>query len=151
MWHGAGWNFVFWGAMHGAALIVNRIAGAKLKLPGFIGWLLTMATAFCAWLGFYETRTGVLALKLRTLFTPGAYNLAALRAATAAAFGSADGFVLGCLLCLSGVSFLLEWLSVVRRDQPYYFLCRPAVLIGLVLLTMVLAGGKSNGFIYFAF
>ena len=151
LWHGAGWNFVFWGAVHGAALIVNRIAGPKLKLPGFIGWLLTMATAFCAWLGFYETRTGVLALKLRTLFTPGAYNLAALREATATAFSSGEGYVLGCLLCLSGVTFLLEWLSVVRRDQPYYFLCRPAVLIGLVLLTVVLAGGKSNGFIYFAF
>ena len=92
----------------------------------------------------------MLTLKIRTLFTPGAYNLAALREATAA-FSSANGFVLGCLLCLSGVSFFLEWLSVVRRDQPYYFLCQPAVLIGLVLLTVALSVGKSNEFIYFAF
>lgn len=150
VWHGAGWNFVFWGAMHGTALIVNRIAGHKLKLPAFPAWLLTMATVFCAWLGFYETRTGILALKLKTLLTPAGYNLAALREASLV-FTTANGFVLMCFLILAGLALLVEWLSVARRDEPYYFLCRPAVLVGLIILTVALAPGKSNGFIYFAF
>jgi alginate O-acetyltransferase complex protein AlgI len=150
IWHGAGWNFVLWGAMHGAALIVNRVVGPKLKLPAFPAWLLTMTMSFWAWLGFYETRTSVLAVKLKTLFTPNAYNLEAWHDLVAV-FRSSNGFVLGCFLALAGAAFVLEWLSVARRDEPYYFLRRPVVLIGLVILTVALAPGKSNGFIYFAF
>jgi D-alanyl-lipoteichoic acid acyltransferase DltB (MBOAT superfamily) len=149
VWHGAGWNFVFWGAMHGAALLVNRMAGRRLRLPAFPAWLLTMATVFCAWLGFYETRAGILALKLKTLLTPAGYNLAAFREASRLV--TANGFVMVCFLILAGLALLAEWLSVARRDEPYYFLCRPAVLVGLIILTVVLAPGKSNGFIYFAF
>lgn len=150
IWHGAGWNFVLWGAIHGAALIINRFFGAKLKLPAFISWLLTMLTSFCAWLGFYETRTGVLALKLKTLFTPGAYGHAAWQEAAAQYF-SPSGFVLCCFLAMTGVILLLEWLSIARHDAPYYFLRRPAVAVILVVLTIMLAPEKNNGFIYFAF
>jgi D-alanyl-lipoteichoic acid acyltransferase DltB (MBOAT superfamily) len=30
-WHGASWNFIFWGAMHGIALAVDKMLGNKLK------------------------------------------------------------------------------------------------------------------------
>ncbi len=43
IWHGAGWNYVLWGALHGAALVVNRtwsqILG--LKMPKLCAWTLT--------------------------------------------------------------------------------------------------------------
>jgi len=150
IWHGAGWNFVLWGAIHGAALIINRLFGAKLNLPAFVSWLLTMLTSFGAWLGFYETRTGLLALKLKSLFAPSAYGHAALHDA-ARQYISPNGFVLGCFLTLTGVILLLEWLSIARHDVPYYFLRQPAVVLILVVLTVVLAPEKNNGFIYFAF
>ena len=39
IWHGAGWTFVFWGFLHGAALVILRmwkkIGG---RLPVFIAW-----------------------------------------------------------------------------------------------------------------
>ena len=149
VWHGAGWNFVFWGAMHGAALMVNRTVGLKLKLPAFPAWLLTMTAVFCAWLGFYETDAHRLALKLKTLLTPVGYNLAAFREASF--LFTASGFVMMCFLMLAGLTLLFEWLSVAYRDEPYYFLCRPAVLVGLIILIVALAPGRSNGFIYFAF
>lgn len=42
IWHGAGWTFVVWGALHGAALVVNhRWRKRKLKLPRWAGWLVT--------------------------------------------------------------------------------------------------------------
>jgi len=42
MWHGAGWTFVIWGALHGAALVVNHVwKRRKLKLPPLLGWLIT--------------------------------------------------------------------------------------------------------------
>lgn len=42
IWHGAGWNFVIWGALHGAALVVNHFwRKKKIKMPAFIGCLIT--------------------------------------------------------------------------------------------------------------
>jgi len=84
------------------------------------------ADSFCAWLGFYETRTSVLVMKLKTLFTPVAYGHAAAQQA-AAQYLSSNGFVLCCFLALTGGVLLLEWLSIARHDAPYYFLRRPAV------------------------
>jgi D-alanyl-lipoteichoic acid acyltransferase DltB (MBOAT superfamily) len=150
IWHGAGWNFVLWGAIHGGALIINRLLGAKLNLPAFLSWLLTMLTSFCAWLGFYETRTGVLALKMKTLFTPEAYGRLAWHEA-AAFYNTPDGLVLCCFLALTGAILLLEWLSIARHDAPYCLLQRPWVAVILILLTVILAPEKNNGFIYFAF
>jgi alginate O-acetyltransferase complex protein AlgI len=42
LWHGAGWNFVIWGALHGAALAVNHYwRKKKIKMPAVIAWLIT--------------------------------------------------------------------------------------------------------------
>ena len=42
VWHGAGWTFVVYGAIHGAALVVNHIRKKKKKkFPGWLAWLLT--------------------------------------------------------------------------------------------------------------
>jgi alginate O-acetyltransferase complex protein AlgI len=150
IWHGAGWNFLLWGALHGGALIVNRLFGRRLNLPAFPAWLLTMLISFYAWLCFYETRTAALFPKMKTLLTPGAYGPAAWHAARAQ-YADADGLVLCCLLLLTAAVLGLEWLSIARRDTPYYFLRRPVVLGVLVVLILVLAPEKDNGFIYFAF
>ncbi len=150
VWHGAGWNFIFWGAVHGVALIVNRVLGSRLKLIAAVGWLLTMLTSFCAWLGFYETRTSVLMTKIKTLLTPHAYGAAALHESLHQ-WSSAQGFVMMCFLLLAGGVLLLEWQSIARQKASYYYLCHPAVLVVLIVLTVILAPGKNNGFIYFAF
>jgi alginate O-acetyltransferase complex protein AlgI len=47
LWHGASFNFVIWGLLHGAALVVERMfERASISLPGFAGGRLAAA---CAW------------------------------------------------------------------------------------------------------
>ena len=42
VWHGAGWNFIIWGALHGAALVINHYwRKKKIKMPTAIAWLIT--------------------------------------------------------------------------------------------------------------
>jgi alginate O-acetyltransferase complex protein AlgI len=42
VWHGAGWNFVIWGALHGAALVINHYwRKKKIKMPTVAAWLIT--------------------------------------------------------------------------------------------------------------
>lgn len=150
LWHGAGWGFILWGAMHGIFLVVNRIAHPWTKIPSPVAWAATMAGVFCAWLCFYETRTEVLFLKLKTLFTPAAYNFAALRSAPGQWSGP-DSFVLCSFMILVTIVLIAEWLSIAKKGEPYYFLRSPAVAPVLVILTVLLAPQTNNGFIYFAF
>ncbi len=57
LWHGAGWNFVIWGAIHGIALVVHkewlRYVGPG-KLP-VLSRLLTVYTVLLAWIFFRAT------------------------------------------------------------------------------------------------
>lgn len=42
IWHGAGWTFVVYGALHGAALVVNHIRKKKKKkFPEWVAWFFT--------------------------------------------------------------------------------------------------------------
>jgi alginate O-acetyltransferase complex protein AlgI len=50
VWHGAGWNFVFYGLMHGLA-IATYLAWREFspyELPNPMAWLVTMLTVICA-------------------------------------------------------------------------------------------------------
>ena len=59
--------------------------------------------------------------------------------------------VMACLLLLCLWVLALEGLSVVREKEPYARLRKPRVLAVLVVLTIWLAPGQNNAFIYFAF
>jgi alginate O-acetyltransferase complex protein AlgI len=150
IWHGAGWNFVLWGAMHGTFLIINRILHPRLTLPAFLAWAITMLATFLAWLGFYELRPKVLFVKLGALFTPSAYNAVALHQAVQRWAGP-EGLILVFTLTLAAAVLILEWRSLAARNEPYVLLRKPLMLVALILLTMILAPAKNNEFIYFAF
>jgi D-alanyl-lipoteichoic acid acyltransferase DltB (MBOAT superfamily) len=60
LWHGAGWNFLFWGVWHGAALVVHRVYDAAVpkekRLPTPLAWALTMLVVFIGWF-FFRARS----------------------------------------------------------------------------------------------
>jgi alginate O-acetyltransferase complex protein AlgI len=42
LWHGPAWTFVIFGALHGCALAINQLwRRRKMKMPAWLGWLLT--------------------------------------------------------------------------------------------------------------
>jgi D-alanyl-lipoteichoic acid acyltransferase DltB (MBOAT superfamily) len=150
IWHGAGWNFVIWGALHGCFLLINRRFGSRLKLPPAAAWLLTMLCAFFAWMSFYETRTPALIQKTVTILNPAQYSSAHLKEAVARWSDPMQGGVLA-FLALAGVVLLIEWLSERRCGRPYALFLKPSACVILVILTVLLNATSSNAFIYFAF
>lgn len=146
LWHGAGWGFILWGAMHGAFLILNRVLGKWISIPSIIGWFLTNAAAFLAWLCFYETRPDVLWAKLQALVTPSAYKLA-LATHVFDGYKNRPSWTLA--LCI-GV-FMAEWLSLYRKNEAYYYLRRPSLIFVMITLIVFLSPETNTGFIYFAF
>ena len=77
LWHGAGWNFVIWGFLHGAYLMVNHAwaaLAARLRLDtGGRSWragglLLTFGAVCVAWVFFRATDVGRAADIVRGMF-----------------------------------------------------------------------------------
>jgi alginate O-acetyltransferase complex protein AlgI len=57
LWHGAGWTFIFWGFLHGMAMVVHRIwKKTGWYLPAFAAWFLTFNFVNVAWV-FFRART----------------------------------------------------------------------------------------------
>ncbi len=54
LWHGAGWGFVIWGALHGLYLCINHGLSA-LSMPRWLrrcGWPITLIAVVFAWVPF---------------------------------------------------------------------------------------------------
>ncbi len=57
LWHGAGWTFVFWGFLHGAATVVHRLwLKLGISLPRILAWFVTFNFVNIAWV-FFRAKT----------------------------------------------------------------------------------------------
>jgi alginate O-acetyltransferase complex protein AlgI len=81
LWHGASWNFVIWGALHGGALVVNRWFDNATAVPAGVrklfaappvAWLLTMLVVFVGWIFFRAHTFGEAITILSRIVTPAA-------------------------------------------------------------------------------
>jgi alginate O-acetyltransferase complex protein AlgI len=159
-WHGAAWNFIFWGAYHGLLLLVLRYIGRpfyrligqqSLIMPQFISWALTFGSVILGCLFFMETNTHRLVDKLQALVNPFAYSSANFGELFGLFHGNA-GIVLAIVLVLSALFLLMEHIGIwQKRECEYDLLLSPWVSRTLLVLTILLAANMPSEFIYFAF
>lgn len=150
LWHGAGYNFLLWGALSGLAVVAHRLfATGGLRLWSLPGWVLTFGFMVFVWMFFYDTDTALLQQHLTTLANPAAYGLGEF-AATLKALRIQGTLAIG-FLPLSFAVIGLEALSLRRRGDAYaLFLTTPACAL-MVFLTVVLEASADSLFIYFSF
>ncbi len=156
-WHGASWNFVFWGLLHGGFLILERsgfgrvLAGAWSPLRRFyclsvIGatWVVFRATTLGMALAMLKAVVG-LGTGLGTVYRPAMFlDNERLLAITVAVIGATPflGWLRGRLPPLRD-----RW-----RLQLVFDVGRLAGLSAVLLLSaMQLSSGTYNPFIYFRF
>ena len=83
LWHGASWNFVIWGLVHGLLLVGHRFL-SKLNLveklfinfktgSTIISWIITQYLVFLTWLIFRIEDVGVLFESMKTFVGIGGY------------------------------------------------------------------------------
>ncbi len=157
-WHGASWNFVAWGAYHGALLLVLRYLGRPfygfigkyVARPQFISWALTFVSVVFGCLFFMETDNSRLATKLATLATPWTYTLNNL-STVLSSYNQNQLAALILILVLSFVVLFLEHLAVWKEKFEYEFLLNPWLTKIWLGLTILLAANTSSSFIYFDF
>jgi len=75
LWHGANWTFLFWGALHGGGLIIERHRRARRAItgkappPAWLSWLVTFNFVCFAWIFFRAHSFGQAASVIERLFT----------------------------------------------------------------------------------
>lgn len=104
LWHGAGWTFVFWGFLHGGALVVHRIwKNLGFQMNSILAWFITFNFINIAWV-FFRAKEWDDAIKvLKAMF-----------------FGTIDNEII-----YFKVLFLLSMLGIVLlgKNSKYFLLC----------------------------
>lgn len=144
LWHGAGWTFVAWGALHGSALAIHHMwRRVGVVLPSLVGWALAMTVVIPGWVLF------------RAASFPAAF---AMFKAMVGLQGGAGGAVPVTMSTVGGLA-LAAALAIVGpvsqevaldRDKPrlWYGLAAGAAMAVLILQ---IAEGHYVQFIYFKF
>ncbi len=82
LWHGANWNFILWGGMHGVALALDKIKNAVLRRPKnyeskgflrFVGIIITFHLVCLSWIFFRQSSLEdaiAMILQIGTRFQP---------------------------------------------------------------------------------
>jgi len=64
IWHGAGWTFVFWGLLHGLALMLHRFwKSLGFTMPALLAWFITFNFINFTWI-FFRAREWKDAMKV---------------------------------------------------------------------------------------
>lgn len=60
LWHGAAWNFIFWGLYYGVLLLIEKYLLKDLleRLPGFVKHIYTMLLVMIGWVFFFSPGIG---------------------------------------------------------------------------------------------
>jgi alginate O-acetyltransferase complex protein AlgI len=147
LWHGAGWTFVAWGALHGLALVANqqwrllRGEPAPGRLHGVTSLLATQALVVLAWLPFRAPDFSVATIFLQGLFLGSGGEPIRVPPAVGLAFAAAI------------VEHIIGYLSERRRDLLDALPVSVRGVAYAVLLVILWHGmpGHANQFIYFRF
>lgn len=75
LWHGASWNFVFWGGWHGIGLAIHRfLAKEKRKVDNIsfnpISWIVTLIFVILGWVFFRAENFSVSIAMLKKMLIP---------------------------------------------------------------------------------
>lgn len=154
LWHGAAWNFVIWGAIHGGLLIAERwtkqLLGSALHikqlrwLKALLGWLLTLLLVMFAWAWFRVTT-----LEQGMTWTLKLFNLPALLDSASSVLPEFS-FVLACFAGLVAIHVIFKDsnLESLLSKIPLTVL---ALIMAVLTACIIISPGDSNAFIYFQF
>lgn len=160
IWHGASWNFIIWGAIHGLFLMTERLLQesrfARLPVPVLLQHAYTLLVVMFAWVffrieGFQEA---VSFIKLLLGFTAGS--------AIAQPYSASQNLHIGALMLvailLAAGTYATAHAIWTTRWKIYAInlaldgLFRSLIALPLLILSMMmLALGQYNPFIYLRF
>ncbi len=160
-WHGASWNFVIWGGLHGIFLIVGSLMQTRfpfLKQKNIVNILLTFALVNFAWIFFRARDFGDAFQIVTNLFsTPASgsyFNLLHSDYMANDLYLGEPLWKFAASILLIPILFILEYfmqkgyfMNFERRSYAYKW----AVYLVLIFAILIFGVFDTNQFIYFQF
>lgn len=145
-WHGAQWNFLFWGLYYGLLLLAEKLFLGRLleRLPKAVRWLYTAFFVLIGWVLFNLTDFPSLCHALKLMFVPQATDWVAAAATNVSLLKAVVYLPLGIVCCL----------PLLRREPKSAKGILLADLVsGLLLIVCIvfILSSSYNPFIYFRF
>ncbi len=144
LWHGASWNFLIWGMMHGVFLILERIGLTKLlmRLPSVVSWCYTTLAVVLAWVWFRANDFWDALYYFKALFS---FRLN----------GTNDPFlylnVYSAFILGLGILIALPFINVKRWQKEVLLLKRPILFLIFIYCLSEISASSYSPFIYFRF
>ncbi len=153
LWHGAGWTFIVWGGLHGAALVTFRAwQRFGVRLPSFISIMITFVFVHVTWV-FFRAKSMDEAIAVVRKLVPGAADFGAIAIRLPFRLDISLPYVapsLGALLTIAA-ALVLTPVNSDRLARQFsgraWESCFTALLLALGVLTI----GQVSQFLYFNF
>ncbi|NNF55494.1 MAG: MBOAT family protein [Acidimicrobiales bacterium] len=146
LWHGASFNFVIWGALHGLLLVIHRLVrngsvpDRPLRFTDIPAVTITFMLVCAVWVFFRAEDLGASVKVFRAMAFQSGVSSGADLMLVAAAFAT--------MVCID-VAARLDWITIaaVRRRPEIAGALVSAAVVGVVLFS----GGSPRPFVYFQF
>jgi alginate O-acetyltransferase complex protein AlgI len=158
LWHGAAWNFVIWGAVHGFFLMIERLAAhsrAPLNVPVVVRRIYTVLVVMLAWVFFRASSLDQAVQFLQALaghWPKAQWSVSAEQICS----NQIGALMIAAVLLAGGIYPRLVrmtrglWERLAERSLDGW--ARAAMVApALILSSMSIALGQYNPFIYFRF
>lgn len=153
LWHGASWNFIFWGLYFFIFISLEKafILNFLKKIPKFFSHVYALALIIPGWVIFYFTDTKMLGAYVAKLFSFRSDNLWDPEL-TSDLTANLFWFIFAIICCMPVYHKAKEWFDN-RLQKPALFetLSISVNLACIFLCVMQLVGKSYNPFIYFRF
>ncbi|WP_420599249.1 MBOAT family O-acyltransferase [Neptuniibacter sp.] len=148
IWHGAGFTFILWGALHGAYLVINKLYQKYINLPlGIVAIFITFMAVHLAWIpfraeGLADTLTVFKAISTPTML-PAEIDITKVLAIT-------SGLIIVFLFpnSLQIIGYQNNTRPLINTDHVRYIFVAGA-LVSLSILKLILI--PHTAFIYYDF
>ena len=164
IWHGAGWTFIFWGFLHGMALVIQRIWNQLgFKMNTILAWFITFNFVNISWV-FFRAKEWDDALKVMT----GMFNFDTIvlpaKLENKLAFLSQYGMQFDMnwlpnttidmwtfVWLIIGFIFVLAFKNSTQQLDSFTLNYKTVFLSGMAFLIGILSLNKVSEFLYFNF
>jgi len=156
LWHGASWNFVIWGLIHGLFIVIERLGFDKvLRKLGVFQNIYTLFVVLVAWIFFRIEKFSDACSYISTLFigTTSEIHYDYLM------FLSTENcliLIIAIIFSFKGFQYISNGLNKLIPSTPFILtswsiIKSIALLLIFVYSIMSVASGSYNPFIYFRF
>jgi alginate O-acetyltransferase complex protein AlgI len=144
IWHGANWNFLIWGSLHGFGLIVHRLwIKNNFKMNDYLGIFITFMYVNFAWVFFRAASFGDAMVVLKSMIGLGDIHYASSKVLTDIYI--VPTVIVGVILlfCKNPMQLAKEF----KPDTKHIIYMIILTIIGIIYLNSITA----NDFLYFDF